>query len=112
MSTAIVIFGATGDLTARKLIPALYNNFRKKRLPEYIFIIACARRPYSSESFRDKIRNQLPSLHLTIILKIIGVSSPLVFPTCKETLKVPNYTTHYLQGSMLSALLPEIVYII
>jgi glucose-6-phosphate 1-dehydrogenase len=29
----IVIFGASGDLTRRKLIPALYNNFRKKRLP-------------------------------------------------------------------------------
>ncbi len=34
MSTAIVIFGASGDLTARKLIPALYNNFKKKRLPD------------------------------------------------------------------------------
>ena len=56
MSTAIVIFGATGDLTARKLIPALYNNFRKKRLPEHISIIACARRPYTSESFRDKMK--------------------------------------------------------
>ena len=30
--TTIVIFGASGDLTHRKLMPALYNNFRKKRL--------------------------------------------------------------------------------
>ena len=59
MSTAIVIFGATGDLTARKLIPALYNNFRKKHLPEQISIIACARRPYTSESFRDKMKDAI-----------------------------------------------------
>ena len=34
-STTIVIFGATGDLTHRKLIPALYNNFHKERLTEF-----------------------------------------------------------------------------
>ena len=54
--TAIVIFGASGDLTARKLIPALYNNFRKKRLPEQFSIIGFARRPYSDDSFRGKMK--------------------------------------------------------
>jgi glucose-6-phosphate 1-dehydrogenase len=53
MSTVIVIFGATGDLTARKLIPALYNNFRKKRLPDQLSVIGFARRSWTSESFRD-----------------------------------------------------------
>ena len=33
-ATTIVIFGATGDLTWRKLVPALYNNFKKGRLAE------------------------------------------------------------------------------
>lgn len=56
MSTTIVIFGATGDLTARKLIPALYNNFRKKRLPEHISIIGFARKPYTDDSFRGKMK--------------------------------------------------------
>ena len=34
MAHTIVIFGASGDLTSRKLIPALYELYRKKRLPE------------------------------------------------------------------------------
>ncbi len=56
MGTVIVIFGATGDLTARKLLPALYNNFRKKRLPEHIHIIGYGRKPFSSETFRTSMK--------------------------------------------------------
>jgi glucose-6-phosphate 1-dehydrogenase len=59
MSTSIVIFGASGDLTRRKLIPGLYNNFRKKRLPERTSVIGFARRPYTSELFRDKMREAI-----------------------------------------------------
>lgn len=54
--TTLVIFGATGDLTHRKLIPALYNLFRKKRLPAGSQVIGFARRPYTDETFRDEIR--------------------------------------------------------
>jgi len=36
--TTVVMFGASGDLTRRKLIPALYNNFREKRLPAWRLI--------------------------------------------------------------------------
>ena len=61
MSKAIVIFGATGDLTARKLIPALYNNFCKKRLPESISIIGFARKPYTDDSFREKMMEAVAS---------------------------------------------------
>lgn len=51
-STTIVIFGASGDLTWRKLIPALYNNFKKGRLSDCANIIGYARRPYTDETFR------------------------------------------------------------
>ena len=50
--TTVVIFGASGDLTSRKLIPALYNNFRKGRLPVGTTIIGAARRPYTTDQFR------------------------------------------------------------
>lgn len=55
-ATSIVIFGASGDLTWRKLIPALYNNFKKKRLGECAAIIGFARREYSDEVFRAHLR--------------------------------------------------------
>lgn len=49
----IVIFGASGDLTHRKLVPALYNLYRKKRLAANTRIIGFARRPYDDQAFRD-----------------------------------------------------------
>ena len=54
--TTIVIFGASGDLTSRKLIPALYNSFKKWRLSENLTVIGFARRPYSDENFRATLR--------------------------------------------------------
>lgn len=54
--TNIVIFGASGDLTHRKLIPALYNLYVKKRLPENTRIVGFARRDWSDEVFRDGLK--------------------------------------------------------
>jgi glucose-6-phosphate 1-dehydrogenase len=51
-TTSIVIFGASGDLTSRKLIPALYNLYRRQRLPPQFQIVGFARRPYSHDDFR------------------------------------------------------------
>lgn len=55
-STSIVIFGASGDLTWRKLIPALYNNFKKGRLSECANVVGFARRDYADEAFRAHLR--------------------------------------------------------
>jgi glucose-6-phosphate 1-dehydrogenase len=59
MKRSIVIFGASGDLTSRKLIPALYMNFRKKRLPENTQIVGFSRHPFSDDAFRRKLREAL-----------------------------------------------------
>jgi glucose-6-phosphate 1-dehydrogenase len=55
LPTTIVIFGASGDLTWRKLIPGLYNNFRKGRLSQCAHIVGFARRPYNHETFRQRL---------------------------------------------------------
>jgi glucose-6-phosphate 1-dehydrogenase len=52
---SVIIFGASGDLTARKLIPSLYNLCRKKRLPADLKIVGVARRPFSDDAFREKL---------------------------------------------------------
>ena len=52
---AIVIFGATGDLTHRKLIPALYNLAANGELPPAVAIIGFARRPKSDDDFRKEM---------------------------------------------------------
>lgn len=50
---AMVIFGAGGDLTKRKLMPALYNLAKSNLLPEQFAIIGVSIESYSSEQFRD-----------------------------------------------------------
>ncbi len=55
-SITLVIFGASGDLTWRKLIPALYNNFKKGRLSECASIVGFARRPFTSDDFRRRLK--------------------------------------------------------
>jgi len=55
--TCFVIFGASGDLTWRKLIPALYNNFKKCCLENCTNIIGFARRSYDNETFREHLKS-------------------------------------------------------
>ena len=52
---AIVIFGATGDLTHRKLIPALYNLAADGELPPAVTVIGFARRPKTDQEFRNEL---------------------------------------------------------
>lgn len=51
----MVIFGATGDLTARKLMPALYNLLAAGVLPKQFIIVGFARRPFTHKEFRSLI---------------------------------------------------------
>ena len=55
MAHTIVIFGASGDLTSRKLIPALYLLFHKGRLPQPTRIVGVSRTPYSHDAWRDEL---------------------------------------------------------
>ncbi|HET59492.1 MAG TPA: glucose-6-phosphate dehydrogenase [Chloroflexi bacterium] len=54
--TALVIMGATGDLTQRKLIPSLFKLCQKGRLPANLDIIGFARREWDDEYFRQEMR--------------------------------------------------------
>lgn len=58
-ATTIVIFGASGDLTARKLIPSLYRLDRKGRLPDGVRILGVARSPFNDDSFRAKMEEAI-----------------------------------------------------
>ncbi len=53
--TVFVIFGATGDLMTKKIVPALFNLFQKERLPLLFRIIGIARRSLSTEQFHTHI---------------------------------------------------------
>ena len=62
---SIVIFGASGDLTARKLIPALYHLFGAKQLPTPARIIGFARREKSDAEWRAELKTALDQFSRT-----------------------------------------------
>ena len=55
LTSGIVIFGATGDLCKKKLIPALYKLWQKELLPENFLILGCARREPTAEMWRESL---------------------------------------------------------
>jgi len=55
----VVLFGATGDLAHRKVLPALYQLWRTNLLPHEFMLVAVGRRPYADEAFRAEIGTAL-----------------------------------------------------
>lgn len=55
----LVIFGATGDLTGRKLLPALYNLAKDGQLPSHFACVGFARREKNHEQFRDEMHKDI-----------------------------------------------------
>jgi len=64
-SCGIVILGATGDLTMRKLAPALYRLFVNNGMPESFFVLGAARSDLTIDQFREEVRQALASSDLT-----------------------------------------------
>ena len=99
---ALVIFGASGDLTKRKLLPALYNLAACGTLPEEFAIIGVVRREWSQEVFRQQLREA-----------VTGFATQGVDPVLWAKFEERSY---YCQGSFddpktyekLSALLSEL----
>lgn len=60
-NTAVVIFGVTGDLTSRKLIPAIYELYQSDRIPSKLHIVGFARRDWDDDQlikiFMDSVRS-------------------------------------------------------
>jgi len=55
----IVIFGASGDLTARKLVPALYNLHLNNGLPKPCLIVGCARKKWTRQDFQGRMEEAI-----------------------------------------------------
>ena len=55
LSAIMVIFGGTGDLTSRKLMPALYNLVYDDLFPEHFAVVSIGRRDKTQEEYRDDI---------------------------------------------------------
>jgi len=59
LSNLMVIFGGTGDLTHRKLIPALYNLLNEGILPDAFAVVSVGRRNKTSEEYREELKKSV-----------------------------------------------------
>jgi glucose-6-phosphate 1-dehydrogenase len=57
--STVVIFGATGDLARRKLLPALCNLVGRRALPDQFTVVGVGRQPMTDEAYREKVRQDL-----------------------------------------------------
>ena len=57
--TTMILFGATGDLSRKKIIPAIFNLYQKKRLPEKFKILGFSRRDLSRDDFQKIVAEAL-----------------------------------------------------
>jgi glucose-6-phosphate 1-dehydrogenase len=90
----IVIFGASGDLTARKLIPALYHLAKDKQLPAAYRIIGFARREKNDETWREELRTALNQFSRTkpVDDKLWAEFSKNIFYCCGDMTDSAAYT--------------------
>ncbi len=84
-TNSIVIFGATGDLTRRKLVPALYNLCRKGRLPSETRIVGFARRDWNNKKFRDLMQEGVKEFAGESYEEVAWSKFVKRLPTYKET---------------------------
>lgn len=113
----LVIFGASGDLTKRKLLPSLFELFARDMLPENFVILGAARTVFSDEEFREEqkenlktfLKNQHPELkQLDQFLKrvyYLGFDSDKAaeyhllkekISSLREEWKIPDHIIYYL----------------
>lgn len=81
-SLFLTIFGASGDLTRRKLMPALVKIYNEKHFPARFAIVGCARTTYSDETYRTYLKEEL-------------MESPSLNEMEKESLDGFLFTVHY-----------------
>ena len=75
----IVIVGASGDLTARKIVPALFNLYLNGGLPDPFLVVGCARTELNHQAFRDRMKNALKSANILDVQKWQGFSTSLYY---------------------------------
>src|SRR5450432_898623 len=109
---ALVLFGGTGDLTARMLLPALYNLAKSKLLSPDFAIVGVGRNDYTSEQYRQIIGDKLqtfatggvdPELRDWLIQRVYYTAGefrdPQLYVRLRQTLSEIDKKSHNTDGN-------------
>jgi len=66
--TTIILFGITGDLAQKKILPALYDLFIQNKLPQQCRIVGFSRRPFTEKEIRDFVQNTVSNVDMENVL--------------------------------------------
>ena len=77
----LVIFGASGDLTARKLIPAFYSLYLTNSLPQPFAVVGCSRTELSHDGFREKMKQAIAAEAKLDLARWDGFAAKLFYKT-------------------------------
>jgi glucose-6-phosphate 1-dehydrogenase len=123
----LIIFGASGDLTKRKLIPALFELYLQKLLPEKFAVLGVSRTVLSDQTFRNKMSEFLPdssnysaniaNFQGSLFYLSLDTSDPADYPRLKERLEklgdqlsIPaNYIYYLSTPPQLYPVIPQIL---
>ncbi len=86
----LIIFGASGDLTKRKLIPALYELFKQNLLPEKFAVLGVSRSQLTDNDFRTKIEEFLPNDKNIDSFKKMLFYQPVLTNTAQDLIPLKN----------------------
>jgi glucose-6-phosphate 1-dehydrogenase len=92
----MVIFGATGDLTKRLLMPAIYNLAKARLLPEKFALVGFSNIQETSDSYRDQITTELAQYATTKVV------DPKVWDRVAKNIQYTSGTTGFPKGVTLS----------
>ncbi|NOR74219.1 MAG: glucose-6-phosphate dehydrogenase [Draconibacterium sp.] len=90
----LIIFGASGDLTKRKLIPALYVLFKQNLLPKKFAVVGASRSPLTDETFRTKVDEFLPNEEGVESFKKMLFYQPVLTNTANDLIPLKNRLKH------------------
>ncbi len=123
----LIIFGASGDLTKRKLIPALFELYAQKLLPERFAVLGVSRTDLSDQDFRNKMGEFLPEstqnntaiaqFKETLFYQSLNTSDATDYPRLKARLEIignelsipANYIFYLSTPPQLYPVIPQIL---
>ncbi len=106
----LVVFGASGDLTRQKLIPSLYDLYKRNLIDEHFYILGCGRSEISDEQFRESVKQPAPEFNEKLYFISGSYDDSRFYENLKQRIAELN-KKHRVEGNLIFYLsVPPVLY--
>lgn len=107
---AIIVFGASGDLTKQKLIPSLYDLYTRELIGERFYVLGCGRSELSDEQFRQSVKQPSSSFNEKLFFISGSYDDAGLYENIKQRIAELN-KKHKVEGNLIYYLsVPPVLY--